>query len=62
MAGMFFTRRSVGERSKRCSRAWRRVSGLLSEISPPVGRFGDGDLGGGATSRRWVAGVVLPAM
>ena len=40
------------------------MSGLLSEVSPLMGGFGDGDPGGRVTCRRWVAGkfvgVLLP--
>ena len=54
------------ERVKRSSREWQRVSGLLPEVSSPVGRSGDGDLGERVTYRRWVAekvvGVVTPTM
>ena len=34
------------------------MSGLFPEVSPPVGRSGDGDPGGRVTCRRWVAGKV----
>ena len=52
---MFSMRQRVRERAERSSRTWRCMSGLLSEVSPSVGRSGDGDLGGRVTCRRWVA-------
>ena len=46
------THQRVRERSERSNRAWRHVSGLLQEVSPPIGRSGDDDPGGRVTCRR----------